>query len=234
MLFAMSESAFVCMRPKFWVLDKSIANQARRRLLLSPPPFEDIVAGLRENVSIKTIRTEQKQSNDVSGPPPLPKRVVVVLEIFRQQHLVDLFHNSAAGIRAQCLHSTQLGTVALDYARDVLRCRAIELVAERRSGPISMDVIRKSLGLDSTKVWIHQGLWVRRARIDDRQLRIAAWEAHEYLVCKKIRDLVRYGSKAPERPAAIDLIGGWWHPRSNVAGKTPGLRALQIHTYGFT
>ena len=234
MLFPMSESAFVCVSPKIWVLDESIANQARRRLLLSPPPFEEIVAGLRDNVSIRTIRTEQKRSGDGSGPPPLALRVVVVLEVAQRQHLVDLFHNSAAGIRAQCLHSTQFGTLALDHVCGVLRRRAIELAAKRRTGPISMDMISESLGLDSTKAWIHQGLWVRRARIDDRQLRIAAWEAHDNLECKKVRDLVRYGSKAPERPAAIDLIGGWLHPSVSVAGKSPGLRALQIHTYGFT
>lgn len=228
----MSKSTFVCLSPEIWMLGSSISEMARRELLLSPPPFDEIVAGLRDAVSIRSIRTEPHRCKKWTGPPP--RRVVVILEVLQQKHLVDLFHNSATGIRAQCLHSIELGDVALDHARDALRCRAIELAAERSTGPISMDVIRESLGLNSTKVWIHQGPWVRRARIDDRHLRIARWEAHETSDCRKIRNLVRYGSKAPERLDAIDLIGGWLPPSAGVAGKGPGARARQIHAYGFT
>jgi hypothetical protein len=97
-------------------------------------------------------------------------RVIVFLEVLKHERLVDLFHNSAAGVRAQCLHSIELGNAALNYARDSLRKKAIELIADRRIGRIPQDLVLKSLDLDSTKVWIHQGRWVRHARIADRQL----------------------------------------------------------------
>lgn len=148
--------------------------------------------------------------------------------------LVDLFHNSAAGVRAQCLHSPALGNLALDHARNVLRSRAIELLGSRRLGTLSKEVILDSLSRESAKVWIHQGLWVRRAKIYERHLRIAKWEQRDVSSDKKLRDLVRYGSKAPESPAAIDLIGAWVHPTEVDLGKAPGTRARQISMYGFT
>jgi hypothetical protein len=228
----MPTSAFVFLSPNIWRLDGSIADPKRRDLLLSPPSFEAIVSELCKSIAIKAIRSERKRSWE--GPPPLPVRVIVILEVLRHKHLVDLFHNSAAGVRAQCLRSIELGGAALNYARDRLRNKANELAADKRIGGISRDVVFKSLELDSTKVWIHQGLWVRHARIADRQLRIARWEANEPSANRKVKNLLRYGSKAPERPAAIDLIGGWIHPSDVAVSKDPSIRPHQIHCYGFT
>ena len=154
--------------------------------------------------------------------------------MLQRKYLVDIFHNSSTGVRAQCFYDIGLGEEALDHARDMLRARAIELAERRRNGPIPLKVICASLGLDSTKVWIYQGLWARRARLAERHLRIAQWQAHENSECRTIRDLVRFGSKAPNEPAAVNLIGGWWHPSVEVAGKSSALRARQIHNYGFT
>lgn len=228
----MQRSAFICLSPDVWVLGAPIAAQRRRALLRSPPPFEEIVRGLHDNVSIASMRTEQRLN--WSGPMPLPWRVVVRLNLRQREGFFDLFHNSAAGVRAQCLHGIGLGDMALDYARDALRGRAFELAKVRRNGAISFGDVQHSLNIDYTKVWVHQGLWVRRARTDDRHLRISKWETNENSESKKIRTLVRYGSKAPQWPAAIDVIGGWVHPAQRVDGKPPGLRAKEIHSCGFT
>jgi hypothetical protein len=167
----------VTLPPTIWLLDASIADPDRRQALF-PRPFDETVAELCNAVSVKATRSERMKS--WSGPSPLPQRVSVVLEVC-QGNLVDVFHNSAAGVRAQCLHTVELGTSALEYARDRLREKAVQLIQARPHGAIPKDLIAQSLGQSSTMVWIHQGHWVRHARMADRQLRIAQWEAHEQL-----------------------------------------------------
>lgn len=149
--------------------------------------------------------------------------------------LVDRYHNGASGVRAQCLANIDLGNRALDVARDALRSRALDLVSTRGWPKPSITMVEASLGAESSKVWIYQGLWVRRARADARDLLVSTWHEHASNKVRKVRDLVRYGSKAPTDEHRIEVIGAWLdetgHPQP---GKEPGLRATQIHQYGFT
>ena len=193
----MTKTKFVTLRSTIWVLDATIGG-SRRRALLSPPSFEDIVAGLCKAASVTAVTSQPQET--WTGVAPPPRRVTVTLEINGDERWVDLFHNAASGVRAQCLH----------------------------------DVTAESLALSSTKVWIHQGLWVRRARKADRHLRIKHWEAQEPTAnSKKVRSLLRYGSKAPSEPSAIDVIGGFVGPGAST-GKPPDTRPYHVHMYGFT
>ena len=229
----MPAGAFVTLPPSIWVLDASIRAD-RRKSLLNPTSFEDIVASLCEFVSVKAVKS--KQMDCWKGTLPIPERITVQLEVRdeKQKHWVDLFHNSAAGVRAQCLSDVELGGAAFDYARDRLRERARVLLPDHRMRATLRAFTARSLDLESTKVWIHQGLWVRHASMADRHLRIAQWEANEAGADAKARTLLRYGSKAPTDPSAIDLIGGWLHPSGKRIGKAPGDRPLQVKRYGFT
>jgi hypothetical protein len=228
----MPTSQFVTLPPTIWALDVCIADHNRRKVLLSPPSFEETVARLCDAVSVRAVRSEQMKSWE--GCSPLPRRVSVILEVYEDCDLVDVFHNSAASVRAQCLYSVELGSIALDFARDRLRERSLRLIQMRRLGPNMRELLERSLPLPSTKVWIHQGHWVRHARTSDRQLRIAQWEAHEVTATGEEKKLLRYGSKAPDAPAAIDLIGGWVHPSGLTIGKAIARRPFEIHKYGFT
>jgi hypothetical protein len=66
-----------------------------------------------------------------------------------------------------------------------------------------------SFNEDGAKVWIHQGLWARRARADVTEIEIAEREKHKSSTDEKVRKLVRYGSKLPEHERRIDFIGAW-------------------------
>ena len=223
---------FVSLPPTIWILDPSIADFGRRQALLSPPSFEQILAELSGAVTVRAVKSERMES--WIGPSPSPQRVTVILDVPDHSNLVDVFHNSCAGVRAQCLHSVEVGAAALDYARDKLREKALWLTQARPRCAISRDVVEQSLALSSTKVWIHQGHWVRHARMADRHLRIAQWEAHEATATGRERRLIRYGSKAPYAPSAVDVIGGWVHPAGLTIGKPPADRPRQVHKYGFT
>ena len=220
---------FVTLPPDVWVLSDSISSQ-RRALLSAPPPFKETVGALRDHAAIHSC----KRARPNRSPTSWPKRVVVVLAFPGGERWVDIFHNSASGVRAQCLHSVPLGCQALNYARDVLRSRAIELLEDRGLTRALRDFSHISLGADSAKVWIHQGTWVRHARADVHDLRIAKWDN-----CVPNNEseakLLRYGSKAPERPALIDVLGGLYDEIGAAKpGKPPLHRPEQIHRFGFT
>jgi hypothetical protein len=223
---------FVSLSSKIWILDSSIADSDRRQALLAPPSFEQNVAELCNAVSIRAVKSERMEN--WNGPSPSPQRVTVILEVSDECNFVDVFHNSATGVRAQCLHSVELGAAALEYARNELRAKALLLAQMRPGGASRNEVVEQSLNLSSTKVWIHQGHWLRHARMADKHLRIAQWEANEATASVDERRLLRYGSKAPRTPAAVDVIGGWTHPSGQIFGKPLALRPLQVHKFGFT
>jgi hypothetical protein len=225
----MSTTDFVTLPADVWVLSDSITPD-RRSLLGAPPTFVETIDALRKHAAVHSCQ----RVGPNRSPAGWPKRIVVELAFPEGKHWVDVFHNSASGVRAQCLHSVDLGRRALDYARDVLRTRAIELLGHRRLPRALRGFARTSLCNDSTKVWIHQGLWVRHARADVHDLRIATWVN---CVPKNQReaDLLRYGSKAPDDPARIDVLGGLYDesgaPRT---GKPPLDRPTQVNRFGFT
>lgn len=222
-----SQSKFVVLTPELWVLGESITG-ARREALERPPTFEAIIAGLVASARID--RCGKRPPNRPRGS--LDRRIAIELSF--SNNWVDLFHNSASGVRAQCLHSVELGDRALDEARDALRARAIELLDERKMVNALREFARMSLEEQSTKVWIHQGLWVRRARADVRELRIREWENCVPTDSREAK-LLRYGSKAPQHPARIDVLGGLFDVQSKaIPGKRLGQRAAQVNRFGFT
>ena len=224
----MKEPEFVVLPASKWLLRSDIAEE-RRRSLLHPPNFVEIVEQLRQSVRLRSARCERSSKNPWT-------RVKAVLYVPPELGvLVDQYHNGASGVRAQCLKSIDLGDLALDVARDALRSRALELISTRGCPKPSMTMVEASLKAESSKVWIYQGLWVRRAKADARDLLVATWHEPAGNQDAKIRNLVRYGSKAPSDEHRIEVIGGWLDDSGTPRpGKEPGLRATQIHRYGFT
>lgn len=165
---------------------------------------------------------------------PLGQSEVVVLHFPDGEQWVDMFHNSAAGVRAQCLSDPMLGAEAFDYARDRLRERSLELLADRRMTSTLRSFTEMSLRHDSPKVWIHQGLWVRRARPEVQEVLVAKWQ-RAAPSCADEANLLRYGSKAPTFPPWIDILGGLFDEQSRVQeGKPREARPRQVNRFGCT
>jgi hypothetical protein len=88
--------------------------------------------------------------------------------------LVDLFHNGAGGYRAQFYESIELGEEANAYCHDAI-LSAIKSQETRRDQNWMDTPEAASLYCETTKVWIHQGLWFHQEWICLRNLQVPRW-----------------------------------------------------------
>lgn len=226
----MNHDEFVCLTPDVWVIDARLVRKDRIRRLVQPPPFPEILRLLIGSARVHSVRTEAMQCH--TGLTRQPRRAVVRYDV--SSHSLDLFFNSAAGVRAQCLYSVELGKQALDLARDGLRELALDAVCHWSSKHMQAMEAYKSVTDPTSKLWVRQGLWVRTAKADERPLCIAKWQSELQHATLKERQLIRYGSKIPTLPAQLEYIGAWIAARRTTAGKALERRPLQIHRLGFT
>lgn len=228
----MRQDQFVCLSSDVWVVNRRFISGARRIRLLHPPEFTQIVSRLVKSALPSKTYTEPRLNLALSGDAQ--RRAIVRFDLSADREAFDLFFNSAAGVRAQCVHRVNVGEAALDHIRDKLRAKALDAATAWRSSRMASVDVRTSLESPNAKVWVQQGLWVRRAKSEARHLLVAQWHAHVAREGKHERDLVRYGSKAPQSPAVIEYIGSWIRNGMPVEGKSSALRSLEIHCYGFT
>jgi hypothetical protein len=149
------------------------------------------------------------------------------------QDTVDRFHNSASGYRAQYYRSTHWGERANEYTLNRLAGPIVGLLngVAKRTCPLWW--VERSLLDPAAKIWIHQGRWLRFARLDDRQLRVARWMEHLGSVDANIRKKALWASLTP-REFRIDVKGGFL----SLSGERrehfkPG-RSDDLHRLGFT
>lgn len=208
-----------------WILSDRI-KRSRRRRLLQPPSFEGMVETLWREALVERVKCE-KAPNGQSG-----HRSVVVLRT--KPHVLDQFFNSASGYRAQYLLRAALGDKA---NRLVIRTILPEVLAtlDRESRSNQRALVKSSLLHPWAKVWIHQGLWLRRARREHRVLLIPAWQRQLSANDRRRRKLVRWGALAPSRETRFLLKGGYVRGRKWLkVGKPSVTRARELHELGFT
>jgi hypothetical protein len=159
-------------------------------------------------------------------------RSVVVL--YAKRKLVDQFFNSASGYRAQYFVRPSLGIEANQSA--VRALLASVLRALERDGRWAERVfVEISLLHPQAKVWIHQGLWLRRARRQDHVLLVRSWQAQLTAEEPRRRKLARWGALAPADETRLCLKGGFLRDGQIVnSAKTPSARAQELHEVGFT
>lgn len=128
-------------------------------------------------------------------------RAEVTLEV--DAAIVDLFHNSAAGYRAQYYHSVKNGESANEYAVRQLVPRVMQLLGGVRKRTCPACWVRRSLLHPEAKLWIHQGPWLRRPKKTDRQLGVRRWLAYKW----KKKHKQHWPSLIPRNETRIDLKG---------------------------
>ena len=159
-------------------------------------------------------------------------RVVVTLQV--DSSTVDLFHNSARGYRAQYYSSVKAGDRANLYALNVLAPRIVELsmaIAKRTCQP---DWLARSIANRHAKLWIHQGLWLRRARSSDAVLLVSRWMKQQRSADPKRRKRARWAALAPELESRIDIKGAYFRSDGKSLGTLKPGRAKDIRDLGFT
>lgn len=216
---------FTRIQPDVWRLERAITGKRRRRLL-QPPEYEEIIALLLRDVTLEMARCQRAKDGE--------RAYRVVTKLRATPTVIDLFHNAASGYRAQYLAGTSIGEAANEYALSTLLPAVVPLLLANRPDFPNL-VLEQSLRHPWTKIWIHQGLWLRRARRDQQNLRVLSWESRAGSSEPRTRKLVRWGLLTPDSESSFVIKGGFvFLDGRHRLGKPPKNRAEDIHTCGFT
>lgn len=173
-------------------------------------------------------------SRDRSKKVRRAARVVVTVET--APRLVHLFHNSRAGYRAQYYSSSELGEQANRYAVEQLTPIVLRQLHQAHKRSCPLDFVEASLSGLRTKVWIHQGLWLRAAANADCLLYPDHWAAcAKRAKGKNARKKLRWGSLAPKVETRLEIKGTVLSPDGlEVTAAFKRRRGFEIHNFGFT
>src|ERR1051326_7050118 len=127
---------FVHVSSQQWLLRDEIAPERGRRLLHGPT-FQEIVSQI---IKGSTISNHKRAALRCC---PGYFRVEVTLEM--SASIVDLFHSSAGGYRAQYFHSVKNGEAANEYAVQQLVPRVVELLNGRQKRTCALWWVERSL-----------------------------------------------------------------------------------------
>ena len=208
----------------------ALVRRPRAAWLNSSPDFTAIIEQLLNGLAGVKLKKEPCKKD------PGHFRLLATLS-FHNINLVDAFHNSSSGYRAQYLESTEIGERANAFAVDRFKTAIIDRF--ERSFPTAWDRewAYKSLHSRLAKTWIHQGLWLRHARESCEDLVVDDWLVARGNPDPEIRKKARYGRILPFGGSEIDFKGGWVKEfqGSLVTRETfkPD-RAHCINKYGFT
>lgn len=164
-------TSFIQVSSREWLLGPGIGRRRRRRLLRGTT-FSSLVRRIVGGFAI--LSHKRAGLRDYAGY----YRAEVTLEV--DAALVDLFHNSAAGYRAQYYHSIKTGESANEYAVRQLVPRVRQLLDGVRKRTCPAGWVERSLLHREAKLWIHQGPWLRHPKKSDAQLGVRRWLAYKW------------------------------------------------------
>jgi hypothetical protein len=116
--------------------------------------------------------------------------------------------------------------------------RLVPLVLDRLDGRLKRtcpaEWFEKSLLDPDAKVWIHQGLWWRHAKVGDHHLRVTRWFEQESSPDPDRRAKARWAALTPDKETRIDVKGAFLSLSGVPLGSLKPDRALNINQLGFT
>jgi hypothetical protein len=204
----------------------AVSDAKRLEYLLRGPDYADIIGQVFRSVTTVTYKRERLRKDHrffrltatLTCSSPIP---------------VDLFHNSAAGYRAQYYLAPGLGDSANAFAVAIL---SRLIVAELRTHPkrsCPPTWANASIGDSDAKVWIHQGHWLRAPDRACKQLHVVRWR-EQPLSTGEDRKRARYSQLTPCSEDRIDFKGGFVSRDGALFGTLKPSRAPHIHENGFT
>jgi hypothetical protein len=216
-----------------WRLQGRVSKKQRVRIL-SSTPFVTIVKSLAKCATISSFESERMLENTQY------KRIKLIVSA--NAGVVDAWHNSRGGCRAQYYLSPRLGVAAERDALDAL----LPLIKSSIKGDPRSSLFLVSLKDQNAKIRIFGGQWIRRPRKTDRKLRVPEWTR-----CwqqnipgkltddqKRARKLARWGALIPNNETRIEIKGGWVHGLTHESYGRPAEdkmnRPEELHKYGFT
>lgn len=210
-----------------WKIDHSVPSSRRARLC-GNTSFNDIVAKIQSESRIERIRSEEGREAKRGL-----RRYVVWLAA--TAYAIDLWHNSRGGYRAQYYINPKLGGAVNCYALDLLGAHAGDLIQNDSHRERYWPLASKSICHPQTRLWIHQGRWLRNAKPADRLLHVSGWRHQDHYECKKMLKLLTWGALMPADEFRLVLKGQWLDKNGSAIDKPPkATRALEIHRWGFS
>ena len=211
--------------PEDWLIS-STADALRTKSLLCSPSFNSIVSLILSSiVSVKFARQRCKGDQNYF-------RIVATIEC-SSFAVVDMFHNSSSGYRAQYFLSTELGDFANRYIVQKIGERLHSELISTPKRSCSSAWADASIQDPDAKVWIHQGRWLRYQSNADKLLHVDRWRTDHAKDQKSIKR-ARYSQLAPASEKYIDFKGGFVSLDGRSLGTLKPDRALHIHRNGFT
>jgi hypothetical protein len=165
-MFLNKKTEFAAISEQEWIIASTI-KRGRRRQLLHGPPFEVIIERIKNNMTFLTIKRE------VFNDCPNTYRFEIVIKL--KPKIVDLFHNSASGYRAQYFNSVENGEKANLYAIKTIFDKLMNLISKNPKRTCPKEVVREALANRHAKIWIHQGKWLILRRKSERNLTPKRW-----------------------------------------------------------
>ena len=220
----MAASAFATIAKHEWALSPNTAKPCRA-LLHRPLSFEAVVRQLC--AKIKVVRVRRNRAKSVDGY----FRATIKVRVLRRS--CTAFHSARSGYRAQYYRSITNGERANAFAVSSLVKAIRQELRDTRL--MKKDWIERSLMGRDSKVWIHQGQWLRQSRRRERLLMVERWIRELASDGKKRRKLARWATLVPQQESAIDIKGAFLTMDGRALPINPKQgRSKQIHDLGFT
>jgi len=194
------ETRFACISLQAWKFRSAIGREQQERLE-GGTTFEEIIKDIKKNARLVDHRREKCSK---------PNFYRVVVRLRMDSSIVDLFHNSPCGYRAQYYKSVSTGVRANRYAILKIIPSIMKMLSgnEKRTCPLSW--VEKSLLHQEAKLWIYQGRWLRDSRPAERNLTVKRWMCNRKLCSdKKNKKKESYGSLTPAKETQIEIKGGF-------------------------
>jgi hypothetical protein len=188
LLYNIRATAQVSSVPRFafapvgdWLIAPSVTGPRRRQLLLDQTSFARIVERLGQELSVVRISREPGYDN--------PSYYRYCVKLKARPSTIDCWHNGRGGYRAQYYLSERLGEAANSFACERLLPIIERTIAGDSARRRFWTLTRPSIVHERTRLWVHQGLWLRHAKKDDQHLFVPRWQANIHSTYPKAKKL---------------------------------------------
>lgn len=188
--------------------------------------FEEIVDCLGKTIKIYSlVRSKLKYSTEYHR---------VNIKVKAPEDLVNAFHSSEFGYRAQFYSGIEIGESANNFVVKRLMPILLSQIEEIGKSTCRPDWALQSLSLPASKIWIHQGIWLRKKPLKMRRLTVDRWLSHSKSLDKKVRKKVIWSTLVPNEDK-LDIKGGFiCSDGTPLKYDLKPCRSKQLFHYGFT
>ncbi len=207
-----------------WCIGDGLSRRTRS-LLLANRTFESLVSEIAKKAKVLSIRRNGFSKDRRYF------RAVATLRV--PARLCTCFHSARYGYRAQYYQSTRNGHQSNRHAVTMIADKICSGL--RPSRQLSAALIRSSLCGYTSKIWIHQGPWLRHPRREDFLLHVPRWIRAQAKTYPRARKLARWSRIVPTAETVLVVKGQYLRSDGALMKRdTKPQRSAELHNYGFT